>query len=154
MKLPKVNRPICSPTNFLSKSICTYVRNLYLGKKSPQTLGYFSNFYKNVQSKRSPIGRNFAQSGHPDFQLTTQIIAHVVNQHVWQFRVNGGNEKHFGREQSVTGLPDFSWCVIPKLHKMYQINTKCTECSQNIPNIHKIFQMAITYINILESEAQ
>jgi hypothetical protein len=43
-------------------------------------------------------------------------------------------------------LPDFSWCMIPKLEK-------CTICAQNIPNIHEIFQMAIKYINIFQSEA-
>jgi hypothetical protein len=26
-----------------------------------------------------------------------------------------------------TGLPDFSWYVIPKPEKMYQINIKCTK---------------------------
>jgi hypothetical protein len=30
-------------------------------------------------------------------------------------------------------LPDFSWCVVPKLEKMYQLNTKCTKWSLNIP---------------------
>jgi hypothetical protein len=25
------------------------------------------------------------------------------------------------------GLPDFSWCTIPKPDKMYQMNTKCTK---------------------------
>jgi hypothetical protein len=38
--------------------------------------------------------------------------------------------------------------MIPKTEKMYQINTKCTKWSKWIPNFHKIFQMAITYINI------
>jgi hypothetical protein len=28
---------------------------------------------------------------------------------------------------SDTGLPDFSWYMIPKPEKMYQINTKCTK---------------------------
>jgi hypothetical protein len=39
----------------------------------------------------------------------------------------------------------FSWCVIPKLeknvpnqHKTYQINTKCTKSTQNVPNDNKI----------------
>jgi hypothetical protein len=35
-----------------------------------------------------------------------------------------------------------------KTVKMYQINTKCTKWSLNIPNVHKIFQMSITYNNI------
>jgi hypothetical protein len=33
------------------------------------------------------------------------------------------------------------------------MKTKCTEWSQNIPNIHKIFKMAIKYIGIFQSEA-
>jgi hypothetical protein len=36
---------------------------------------------------------------------------------------------------------------------MYQMNTKCAEWSQNIPNIHKIFQTAIKYVSIFQSEA-
>jgi hypothetical protein len=31
--------------------------------------------------------------------------------------------------ESVAGLPDFSWCMIPKQEKMYQINTNCTKWS-------------------------
>jgi hypothetical protein len=27
----------------------------------------------------------------------------------------------------IAGLPDFSWCMIPKPEKMYQMNTKCTK---------------------------
>jgi hypothetical protein len=40
-----------------------------------------------------------------------------------------------------------------KTGKMYQMRTKCTQCSKNIPNLHKIFQMAIKYINIFLSKA-
>jgi hypothetical protein len=36
---------------------------------------------------------------------------------------------------------------------MYQMNTKCTKWLYNIPNLHKIFQMAIKYINIFQSKA-
>jgi hypothetical protein len=51
------------------------------------------------------------------------------------------------------GLTDFSWCMIPKQEKMYQMSTICTEWSKTIPIIHKIFQMAIKYTNIFQSEA-
>jgi hypothetical protein len=51
------------------------------------------------------------------------------------------------------GLPDFSWCMIPKPEKMYQINTKCSKWSKNIPNVHKGLLMSIKYINIFQSEA-
>jgi hypothetical protein len=37
-----------------------------------------------------------------------------------------------------TGLPDFSWYNIPKWQKYSQ-------CPQNIPNAHKIYQMATKY---------
>jgi hypothetical protein len=36
------------------------------------------------------------------------------------------------------GMPDFSWEVIPKPEKMYQMNTK-------VPNGHKISQMSVNY---------
>jgi hypothetical protein len=53
---------------------------------------------------------------------------------------------------STAGLPDFSWCMIPKPGKMYQMNTICTKWSWNIPNLHKVFQMAIKYKNIFQSQ--
>jgi hypothetical protein len=44
------------------------------------------------------------------------------------------------------GLPDS--CMF-----MYQMNTKCTRWSPNIPNVCEIFQMAIKYISIFQSKA-
>jgi hypothetical protein len=44
------------------------------------------------------------------------------------------------------GLPDFCWYMIPKPEK-------CTKSTQNVPNVLKIFQMAIKYINIFLSKA-
>jgi hypothetical protein len=55
--------------------------------------------------------------------------------------------------KSSTGLPDFSWCMIPKPVKMYQINTKCNKWFKNVPNANQIFPMAIKYINIFQSKA-
>jgi hypothetical protein len=40
-----------------------------------------------------------------------------------------------------------------KTGKMYQMNTKCTKWSKNIPTVCKIFQMAIKCINIFQSRA-
>jgi hypothetical protein len=54
---------------------------------------------------------------------------------------------------SAAGLPDFSWDMIPKLEKMYQMNTKCTIWSKNISKVCEILQMAIKYINIFQSKA-
>jgi hypothetical protein len=53
-----------------------------------------------------------------------------------------------------SGLPDFSWHMIPKLEK-------CTKWTQIVPNGHKIsqksikyvFQMAIKYFNFFPSKA-
>jgi hypothetical protein len=33
----------------------------------------------------------------------------------------------FRNSHSVTGLPDFSRCMIPKPEEMYQMNQKCTK---------------------------
>jgi hypothetical protein len=55
--------------------------------------------------------------------------------------------------QSKPGLPDLSWYMIPKREKMLQMNKKCTKWSYNIPNVCKIFQMAIKYINSFQSRA-
>jgi hypothetical protein len=41
--------------------------------------------------------------------------------------------------------------MIRKLDEMYQMNTKCIKWSINIPNIRKIFQMAIHYINLFQT---
>jgi hypothetical protein len=43
--------------------------------------------------------------------------------------------------------------MIPKPEKMYQMNTKCTKWSYYLPNVRKLFQMALKYINILQSKA-
>jgi hypothetical protein len=51
------------------------------------------------------------------------------------------------------GLPDYSWYMIPKQEKMYQMNTKRTKWSYNIPNALKMSQIAIKYINIFPSKA-
>jgi hypothetical protein len=37
-----------------------------------------------------------------------------------------------------TGLPDFSWCMIPKPEK-------CTKRTQNVPNGHKISQISTSF---------
>jgi hypothetical protein len=39
-----------------------------------------------------------------------------------------------------------------KAVKMYQMSTQCAKRSQNIPNVYKIFQIALKYINIFQSE--
>jgi hypothetical protein len=59
--------------------------------------------------------------------------------------------RHGGGEQS--GLPDLSCYVIPKPEKMYQTNTKFTKWSKFSPNVRKIFQKYIKYINIFQSNA-
>jgi hypothetical protein len=51
------------------------------------------------------------------------------------------------------GLPDYSWYMIPKPEKIYQMNTKCAKWLQTIPNVCKIIQMGIKYIKIFQSEA-
>jgi hypothetical protein len=57
------------------------------------------------------------------------------------------------QELSETGLPDSLGRNIPKRGKMYQKTLKCTECHKCKPRRRKIFQMAIKYINIFNSEA-
>jgi hypothetical protein len=47
-----------------------------------------------------------------------------------------------------SGLPDFSWYMIPKPKKMYQMNTKCTKWSKNIQNVSQIFQIVINHFPI------
>jgi hypothetical protein len=52
-----------------------------------------------------------------------------------------------------SGLPDFSWYMIPKQEKMYQMNTKYTKWSQNIPKVEKILQMNVpTFSNLWHSK--
>jgi hypothetical protein len=62
MRLRK-SRPKCRQILFLWKSI----HNFCCGKKSAQllVLHIYVIFTKTTQSKQSPIGRKFAQSGHP-----------------------------------------------------------------------------------------
>jgi hypothetical protein len=49
---------------------------------------------------------------------------------------------------SQAGLPDFSWCKIPKRGKIYQMATGCTKRPLNIYNGRKIDQMVIKYTKI------
>jgi hypothetical protein len=70
------NRPKCSSTIFLSKSM----HNLYFGKKWPKTGGYFCHFFKSTLSKQSPIGRKFAQSGHAGSNQFTMVLLLVLLQ--------------------------------------------------------------------------
>jgi hypothetical protein len=58
---------------------------------------------------------------------------------------------HYGLPQ--VGLPDFSWYMIPKPEKMYQGEHKLYQMVKNVPNVCKIFQRAIKYINIFQSKA-
>jgi hypothetical protein len=58
------NRPKCGPIHSLSK----LMHNLNRETKEPKNVGYFYNVWKTVQRKHSPIGQNFAQSGHPDYE--------------------------------------------------------------------------------------
>jgi hypothetical protein len=51
------------------------------------------------------------------------------------------------------GLPDLSWCNIPKRGKMYQITIQYTKWPQYIPNGRKIGPMAIKYTNIFHSKS-
>jgi hypothetical protein len=52
--------------------------------------------------------------------------AYIVAQEAWCHFFNGCNYEclHY-----MSGLPDFSWCMMPKPEKMYQMNTKCTKWS-------------------------
>jgi hypothetical protein len=43
--------------------------------------------------------------------------------------------------------------MIPKPVKMYRMNTKWAKWPSDIPNGHKIYYMAIKYINIFQSKA-
>jgi hypothetical protein len=51
----------CGPTVIL---LSTLIHNGNLGKKWHKNVDYFCNFQKTAQSKHSPIGRKFSQSGH------------------------------------------------------------------------------------------
>jgi hypothetical protein len=41
-------------------------------------VGYFYNFHVIAQSKQSPMGRNFAQSGHPALDFFDNEVANIV----------------------------------------------------------------------------
>jgi hypothetical protein len=75
----------------------------------------------------------------------TYVVSHCKTFAIFRF-----NFGHYFNSKSWPGMPDFSWCMIPKLEK-------CTKWTQNVPNGHKISQiskkvrMAIKFINILNS---
>jgi hypothetical protein len=45
--------------------------------KRPKNLGYFCNFQKTAQSKKSPNTPKFAQSGHPAITFQEKSCAHL-----------------------------------------------------------------------------
>jgi hypothetical protein len=52
------------------------------------------------------------------------------------------------RFQDSTGLPDFSWYILPKREKFYQYTTKDTQCLSNISNGCKMDQTSMKYSKI------
>jgi hypothetical protein len=50
------------------------------------------------------------------------------------------------------GLPDFSWCKIPKRGEIYQMNTIYTKRPKHISNGRKIDQIVIKYTKIFHSK--
>jgi hypothetical protein len=48
-------------------------------------------------------------------------------------------------------LPDFFGTLYQIRNKMYQMNTKCTKWTQNVPNGHKISQMFIKYSKLFSN---
>jgi hypothetical protein len=86
--------------------------------------------------------------------LNVAVVMHICDK--WQLILH--YTKTFAKCRtakyaSEAGLPDFSWYMIPKLEKMYQMNTKCIQWARHIPNVHKIFQMARKYFTIFQSQA-
>jgi hypothetical protein len=67
MSLCEKNRPKCGPTQFFVK-INRYIA--FAGEKSnPDIWVSFVIFAKLPIHSKSPFGRKFAQSGHPDFEI-------------------------------------------------------------------------------------
>jgi hypothetical protein len=52
----------------------------------------------------------------------------------------------------LAGIPDFSWCNIPKLGKIYQKDHKIFKMIPEYENAHKIYQMALIYSNNFHSK--
>jgi hypothetical protein len=82
----------------------------------------FRHRTKKILPKRSPVGRKFAQSGHPVPNPLAESQAFLL--------------ALLEACAFSPGLPDFSWCMIPKpgkmyqmIKKMYQMNKKCTKWS-------------------------
>jgi hypothetical protein len=58
-----------------------------------------------------------------------------TTRHPFYFQLSDGPRVIFAWR---AGLPDFSWCMIPK-------PKKCTKLTHNVPNGHRISQMPVKY---------
>jgi hypothetical protein len=76
------------------------------------------------------------------------------NYHFFAFQLDKNCSKKVARKAMFnTGLPDFSWYMIPNPEKNVTNEHKMYQMVINIPNVRKIFQMAIKYKNIVQSKA-
>jgi hypothetical protein len=129
----KNNRPKSSPATSLTRLMHI---NLYLWRNWRKKLRATCVIFKNPdQSKRLPIGRKFAQSGHPAADALFRAYLHETwfscrKQGCQIFR---GATYHNGEN-------------IPNDHKKYKLVIKITEG-------RKIFKIAKTKINIFHSKA-
>jgi hypothetical protein len=86
--------------------------------------------------------------------LTPDFFHAEVGQREYDRRKKGGRsaisqiwhlpleKKRHKSKASSSGLPDFSWCNVPKLKIIYQMTQKYTKCQQNVTNNRKRDQMA------------
>jgi hypothetical protein len=57
------------------------MHNLKSGEKKPRDVGRFWNFQKKTsKNQQSPIGRKFAQSGHPGAKLKEKQAENPMNE--------------------------------------------------------------------------
>jgi hypothetical protein len=90
-------------------------------KETPQYGILFLNFPKTAQSKKSPDGRKFAQSGHP-LHKQTFFLPFIQTFSIVGEQCAGGSDR---------GCQIFLGTIYPN--------------GENIPHDHKIYQSAIKY---------
>jgi hypothetical protein len=110
------NRPKFSPNLYLSRSL----HNLNRVKKLSQNVGCFGNFQKTAQSKQSPKGRKFAQSGHPESkELFESLFQSVLQTSEIEF-YGRGRVTRLGEVSSVKRLLTYIlWSVFGNYIHMY-----------------------------------
>jgi hypothetical protein len=137
--------PLCSPPGVTT----LYCLEEWRDKQRISPLGdkihpWGSNFAPRGGVKNGPLLFAFISTIHSQNRLNFDSCIQMLERAPIRFFAKNlfGQAMKIWKQKCIdldSGLPDFSWHIIPKRGKLYQITT-------TLPNGHKIYQMTVKYI--------